>query len=65
LLIEAADRLFGNRPVGVVDEREPARAARFAIDRQHDLRRLAHGRQEVAQVGLGRGVRQVPNEQTD
>jgi hypothetical protein len=65
LLIEPANRLFGDAAVGVIDEREPPGAAGLAIDREHDLCRRAHTRQVFAQVRLVGGVRQIPDEQTD
>jgi hypothetical protein len=37
LLIESADRGLGDRPIRVIDECEPARPARFAIDRKNNL----------------------------
>jgi hypothetical protein len=65
LLVEPADRRFGDRPIGVVDEREAARAAGFTIDRKNDLGRLPDARQVFPQLWLRRGVRQVAYKQTD
>jgi len=36
-LIETADRGFRDRPIGVVDERKPARPAGFTIDWENNL----------------------------
>jgi hypothetical protein len=48
-----------------LDEREAARAAGIAINRQDDLR-WGRDRPEMGpQVRLGRSVRQVANEETD
>src|SRR5262245_8193839 len=65
LLIELSNRLFGDGAVGVVDEREAARAAGFTIDGQHDRRGFADAREMLSQLCLGRGIRQVADEQTD
>jgi hypothetical protein len=53
------------RTILELDERKPARAPRFAIDGQHHLGRRSHGSEIRAQVGFGRGIRQVADEQTD
>ena len=65
LLVESADRFFGDGSIRVVDEREAPRPSRFAIDRQYHLRWCADARQVLAQLCLRRRVRQIPNEQTD
>ena len=45
LLIEPADRRFGDRAIRVVDEREAARAAGFPIDGKNNLGGFADARQ--------------------
>jgi hypothetical protein len=49
----------------ILDKREPPGPAGLAIDRQHDLRGRGDGTEVGAQIRLGRGVRQIANEQTD
>jgi hypothetical protein len=49
-------------PVGVLDEREPARPAGFAVERPHDLGRLSDGREVDAQIVLGGLIREIAYE---
>jgi hypothetical protein len=65
LPVEALNRVLGVRPFEVLDEREPTRPARLAVDGQHDLRGRRDASEVGAQIGLGRGIRQIANEQTD
>jgi hypothetical protein len=65
LLVESANRFFGDTAIGIIDEREASRPARFTIDRQYDLCWRPHTRKMFAQFRLVGGVRQVPDEQTD
>ena len=65
LLIEAADGSFRDGAVGVIDEREPSRTPGLPIHREDDLGWFANARQVFPQLGFGRGVRQIPDKQTD
>jgi hypothetical protein len=65
LRVEFLDDLLGHPTVRELDEREPTRPACLAIDRHDDVRRLRNGSEVGAEIGFGRRVRQVPNEQTD
>jgi len=47
------------------NEREAARAARLAVDGQHDLRRCRNGTEVASQVGFCGAVGEVSNEQAD
>jgi hypothetical protein len=47
------------------DECESAGTARFAIDRQDDLRRRRDGAEIAAQISFGGAVRKIANEQAD
>jgi hypothetical protein len=48
-----SDGSFGRLAVGVLDERKPARATRFTIERPNDLRRLTDLRKVQSQVFFG------------
>jgi hypothetical protein len=63
--VESTNGFFSDRAIGVVDERKSTRPPGVAIQRKHDLRRCADARQVLAQLCLGRRVRQIANEQTD
>jgi hypothetical protein len=65
LLVEPPDRLFGDGAIRVIDEREPSRTARFAVDWKNDLSRFADTRQVLSQLWLVCRVRQVTDKQTD
>jgi hypothetical protein len=52
LLIETTDRRFRNRAVCIIDEREAARAPRFAIDWENDLTGFTDARQVLSQLCL-------------
>jgi hypothetical protein len=53
------------RAIEKLDERKAARAPGFPIDRQDDLRRRRDAAEVRTQVGFGRGVVEITNEQTD
>jgi hypothetical protein len=63
--VKPADRFFGDRPIGVLDECETARASGLPIDRHNDLGRLPDGPEVFPKVGLSGTVRQVSNEQAN
>jgi hypothetical protein len=64
-LIEPLDGLFRDGAVGVIDKRETARTPRLTIDWKDHGRRRADAGQVLAEIRFGRGIRQVPDEQTD
>ena len=64
LLIELGDRRFGHGALLKFDERKPPGPPGFAVNRDHDLRRLAHAREVGAQVCLGGPIGHVADEQT-
>src|SRR5439155_20418828 len=65
LPVETLNRLFGVRAIDEFDKGEPARAPGFGMDREHDLRRRRDGTEIGAQVGFGRAVSEITDEQTD
>jgi hypothetical protein len=65
LTIEALHRSVRVRAFGEFDEGETTGATCFPVDGQDDLRRRGDGAEMGAEVGLGRAVRQVTDEQTD
>jgi hypothetical protein len=65
LPVEFLNRLLGMSAVEELDEGEPARTARFPIDRQHDLRRRRHGSEVAPQIGFGGAVSEITDEQTN
>src|SRR4029453_17612902 len=65
LSVEFLNRVFRVGAVLEFDERESSRAAGFAVDRQHDLRRRRDGAEVASQVGFSGAVREIANEQTD
>src|SRR6185369_6635211 len=65
LSVELLDRLLGMRAIEKLDERKAARAPGLPIDRQDDLRRRRDAAKVRTQVGFGRGVVEITNEQTD
>ena len=58
-------RVLGVRAVEEFHEGEPARPPGLAIDRQHDLRRRGDGAEVGPQVGFGRAVGEITDEQTN
>jgi len=65
LSIESLNGFLGLRPLGELDERKPAGPSRFTVDREHDLRWRCNASEIATKVGLGGGVGEVANEQTD
>src|SRR5687767_5506967 len=65
LAVEFLDRVLGHRSLGVLDEREAARAAGFTIEGTHDLRRLTDLREVCTQVVFGCLIGQIAHEQSD
>jgi len=63
-LIELRDGRLGDGAVLEFDEGESARPARFAVNRDDDLGRLADAREMRAQVYLGGSIGHIADEQT-
>jgi hypothetical protein len=62
LAVELLDRRIGLGVVRELDEGDPARTARLAVDRQVDVDDLSRRRQELRQVVLGGLVAEVADE---
>jgi hypothetical protein len=65
LRVEFLDDLFGYATIREFDEGEPPRPPGLAIDRHDHMGRFRDGCEVRAEVGFGRRVGQVSNEQTD
>src|SRR5262249_34014407 len=65
LAVEFLNGLFRVRPLLKLDECEPARPPRLAVNRKHHLRGGRDGSEVGTQVGLRRAVRKITDEQTD
>src|SRR5712691_9302777 len=65
LRVEFVDDLLGNGALGELDERESARASRFAVHGHDDMGGLGDGREVGSEIRFRRAVREVPYEQTD
>jgi hypothetical protein len=65
LRVETLDDFLGVGAVHELDEREPAGASGFPIDRHDDVGRLSDGREVGAEVRFRSAVREIADEQTD
>ena len=65
LAVELLDRLLRGGAFGVLDEREPARATGFTVERTDDLGWLADLSEMRPQVFFGRLIGQIAHEQSD
>jgi hypothetical protein len=59
------NRRFSLGTLGVFDERKAPGAPGLAVERTHDLRRLAHLRKVLAQIVFCGLIRKVTDEQAD
>ena len=65
LAVEFLDGFFGGGALRVLNERKPAGAAGFPVERTHDLCGLADLREVSTQIVFGRLVGQIAHEQSD
>jgi hypothetical protein len=65
LLVETPYRLFGDRAIRVIHEREATRPACLAVYGKNDLTWFADTRQVLSQLWLVCRVWQVADKQTD
>jgi hypothetical protein len=56
---------FGDAALRELDEREPARTSRFAIDRHHNVSGFGDRCEVTSEIRFGRAVGKVPYEETD
>jgi hypothetical protein len=65
LRVELLDDFFGDAALRELDEREPARTSRLAIDRHHNVSGFSDRCEVTSEIRFGRAVRKVPYEETD
>jgi hypothetical protein len=65
LTVELTNRGFGGFAIGVFNKRKATSAARFAIERSHDLRGLTDLREVQTQVFFAGLVRKIPYEKSN
>jgi hypothetical protein len=60
--VQLLDGALGDTAIVVVDEGESPRPSRVAIGRNHNLKRVAHGPEMLADVAFGRAIREISDE---